>query len=216
MSTKDRILEASSELFGRQGYVGTGIKAILTASNAPYASLYHFFPGGKEELGAAAIRTAGDGYRRLVEAVYNDTADPVTATRDFFDGAAALLEVSDFADACPIATVALEIASSSEVMRQAAAEAFDSWLVVLENCLVGAGLASARARELAITAFCAIEGAFILSRTTRTVEPMRIARELVATAITESLVAQKKRSAKDAARRNQRRASKATGSKPKR
>ena len=37
--TRDRILESSGELFRRQGYAGTGIKAILTASDAPYGSL---------------------------------------------------------------------------------------------------------------------------------------------------------------------------------
>ena len=64
--TRERILDSSGELFRRQGYAGTGIKAILTASDAPYGSLYHFFPGGKEELGAAALRQGGLTYLRLV------------------------------------------------------------------------------------------------------------------------------------------------------
>ena len=52
--TRERIVTASAELFRHRGYAGTGLKAILTASRAPYGSLYHFFPGGKEELGVAA------------------------------------------------------------------------------------------------------------------------------------------------------------------
>ena len=35
----------------------------------------------------------------------------VDATRSFFEGAAAMIEATDYADACPIATVALEVAS---------------------------------------------------------------------------------------------------------
>ncbi|MDP9464499.1 MAG: TetR/AcrR family transcriptional regulator, partial [Actinomycetota bacterium] len=46
---------------------------------------------------------------------------------------------------------------------------------VLAYQLVRAGITAPRARELAIELFCAIEGAFLLSRTTRSAEPIRIA-----------------------------------------
>lgn len=174
-TSKDRILEASGELFRRHGYAGTGIKAILTASDTPYGSLYHFFPGGKEELGVEALRTGGVMYRELVEMIYAPDVDVVTATRNFAEGAAAILEATDYQDACPIATVALEIASTNEPMRMAAAAAFDSWLVVLEQRLFEAGITKPRAHEIAIELFCLIEGAFLLSRTTRDTTPMAVA-----------------------------------------
>ena len=55
-TTRERIVESSAELFRRQGYTATGVKQIVTAAQAPFGSLYHFFPGGKEQLGAEAIR----------------------------------------------------------------------------------------------------------------------------------------------------------------
>jgi len=172
--TRQRILEASSDLFGRQGYSGTGLKAILAASEAPYGSLYHFFPGGKEQLGVAALQASGQVYLRMVEAIFGDGIDVVDATESFFEGAAAVVEMSGFADACPIATVALEVASLSEALRAAAAEAFESWLTVLQERFVASGVEPRRAREVAVELFCAIEGAFLLSRTTRSVEPILI------------------------------------------
>jgi AcrR family transcriptional regulator len=51
--TKERLLKAGAQLFGRQGLAGTGIKQILAEAGAPFSSLYHHFPGGKEELAAA-------------------------------------------------------------------------------------------------------------------------------------------------------------------
>ena len=57
--TRERILETSGELFRRQGYMGTGVKQIVEEAGAPFGSLYHFFPGGKEELGAETIRRSG-------------------------------------------------------------------------------------------------------------------------------------------------------------
>jgi AcrR family transcriptional regulator len=173
--TRDRILTAASELFRRHGYAATGLKAILSAGDAPYGSLYHFFPGGKEELGVAVLEAGGVTYRELVESIFTPDADVAEATGDFFEGAAELVEATQFADACPIATIALEVASANEPMRQAAAAAFDSWLAVLAYRLVRAGIPAPRARELAIQMFCAIEGAFLLSRTTRSAEPIRIA-----------------------------------------
>src|SRR3954468_23403589 len=170
--TRERIVEASSELFSRGGYAGTGLKAILSASHAPFGSLYHFFPGGKEELGATAIRSGGATYRELVELFFPADADLVEATRAFFDAAAETLRITNYADACPIATIALETASSSEPMRIAAAEVFESWLAALELRFTRAGLSTAVARELAVELFCAIEGAFLLSRATRTTEAM--------------------------------------------
>ena len=58
-ATRDRIVDASAELMRRQGYAATGVKQIVTAAQAPFGSLYHHFPGGKEQLGAEAIRTSG-------------------------------------------------------------------------------------------------------------------------------------------------------------
>src|SRR5687767_7269765 len=99
-------------LMRRNGYTGTGLKQIAGESGAPFGSLYHFFPGGKKELTAAALRSAGLAYQRLVEGVIDAAGDLVAGVQDAFAGAAALLEATDYADACPIETVALEVAST--------------------------------------------------------------------------------------------------------
>ena len=115
--TRDRIVETSAELFRRQGYSATGVKQIVTAAQAPFGSLYHFFPGGKEQLGAEAIRLSGEMYELLIPAVFDPAPDLVTGVRTFFAGAAEHLRETDYADACPIATVALEVSSTSETLR---------------------------------------------------------------------------------------------------
>ena len=173
--TRTRLLEASAELFRRHGYAGTGVKAILTAADAPYGSLYHFFPGGKEELGVAALDAGGSFFRLLVESIYPEGCDVVEATRSFFEGAAAVVLMTDYADACPVATVALEVANTSEPMRAAAGHAFDSWVVAPRQRFREAGIASVRADELATELLCLVEGAFLLARTKRSTDPIAIA-----------------------------------------
>jgi AcrR family transcriptional regulator len=177
-NTRQRIVDAGAELFRRQGYPATGVKQIVAEAQAPFGSMYHFFPGGKEELGAAAIRQSGALYGLLIPAVIDPAPDLVTGVRNFFAGAAQHLIDTDYEDACPIATVALEVSSSSETMRQACAEVFESW--------IEAG--SARMpRELVIGMLAALEGAFVLARALRTTEPLEIAGELVAAAVESAL-----------------------------
>jgi AcrR family transcriptional regulator len=187
--TRERILAASGELMRRQGYAGTGIKAILQASGVPYGSLYHHFPGGKEEVGTATIRQGGQVYLALVEAYMTPEADLPTAVRAFFDDAAEFVASTDYVDACPVATIAGEIASTSEPMRQAAADAFISWTDLMESRLMDAGVTRKRAHEVAVELFCLIEGAFLLARTTRDVTSLRItartAQSLVRTALSD-------------------------------
>ena len=173
--TRERLLDAARELFRQRGYAATGVKAILEAADAPYGSLYHHFPGGKEELGAAAVGAQGDAYRQLVESYFADDADLVATTAAFFDEGAAILESTAFADLCPVATVAGEVAGTSEPMRLAASEAFASWMRVLTDRAISAGIDPPRADALATELFCLVEGALLLGRVLRDGDPVRIA-----------------------------------------
>src|SRR2546428_3762910 len=112
--TRDRIVDSTAELFRRQGYTGTGVKQVVAEASAPFGSLYHFFPGGKEQLGEEVIRWSGQMYLQLFVTVAGDAPDVATAVERFFDGAAATLRETGSADACPIATVALDVATTSE------------------------------------------------------------------------------------------------------
>ena len=173
--TRDRILDSGGEFFRRQGYAGTGVKQIVEAAGAPLASLYHFFPGGKEQLGAEVILRSGAIYQQLIGAIFDPASDVVMAVGNFFRGAAETLRQTDYADACPIATIALEVASSSEPLREATAEVFESWIAEAAQRFRAAGISTRKARELAIYMIAALEGAFVLSRAMRSTEPVKIA-----------------------------------------
>ena len=185
--TRERILETTAELFRRQGYTGTGLKQIVAEANAPFGSIYHFFPGGKEHLGAETIRSSGAMYLELFEAIVDPAPDLVTGIGDFFAGAAATLEETGYADACPIATVALEVASTNEPLREATADVFESWIQGAAGRFEAAGIGAARARELAILIIAALEGAFVLSRAMRTPAPVHVAGAVVTDAVRAAL-----------------------------
>jgi AcrR family transcriptional regulator len=187
--TRERILTATAELFRRQGYHGTSVKQVTEAAGAPFGSLYHFFPGGKEELGDAVLRSSGQAYLELFEMIYGAAAGPAEAITDFFDGAAAVLEETGYLDACPIGTVALEVASTNDRLRRATADVFESWVAAASRRLEAAGADGPWARELAVTLVAAIEGGFMLSRAAQSPEPMRVAGRSMR-ALVEAAVAQ--------------------------
>jgi len=185
--TRERIIDASAELLRRQGYAATGVKQIVAAAKAPFGSIYHHFPGGKEELGAAAIRRSGALYELLIPAVFDSAPDLVSAVRLFFAGAAAHLEDSEYEDACPIATVALEVSSTSDTMREACADVFESWIAAGLPRFGAEGLDEATSRELVIGMIAALEGAFVLARATQSTEALHVAGELAAQATQPAL-----------------------------
>ena len=178
--TRERIAEAAAALFRRDGYAATGLKRISARSGAPFGSIYHFFPGGKQALAEHAIRTAGVAYGEHVSALLDSVADPVESLRHAFEAAASDLAGNDYADACPIATLALEVASSDETLRAASADVFTGW-VDDGSAWFGRFVDDpATARWLAQSMIMLLEGAFLLSRTHRDPEPLRAAGRAIA------------------------------------
>jgi AcrR family transcriptional regulator len=178
--TRERILDSSGELFRRQGFMGTGVKQIVEQAGAPFGSLYHFFPGGKDQLGAETIRRSGALYALLLGEFIGPDVELVEGVRAFFAGAAETLRETDYADACPIATVALEVSSTNEELRSACADVFESWIAGGVDRFAAEGIERGRARELVIAMLAALEGAFVLSRALRSTEPVEVAGAAVA------------------------------------
>ncbi|HEX3910020.1 MAG TPA: TetR/AcrR family transcriptional regulator [Solirubrobacteraceae bacterium] len=193
--TKERIVQRSAELFRRQGFAGTGVKQIVAEAGAPFGSLYHFFPGGKEQLGEEVIRSSGAIYGQLIDAFFQPGQDPVAATRNFFAAAALNVRESDYADACPIATVALEVSSTNEPMRRACADVFESWVEGAATRLSECGLSRKRSRALAFEMIAALEGAFVLARALRSTEPIEVAGAAATASVREAVSKQRKRRA---------------------
>ncbi|HUH01055.1 MAG TPA: TetR/AcrR family transcriptional regulator [Kofleriaceae bacterium] len=170
--TRQRMIEATASLLQSQGYAGTGVAQIIDEAGAPRGSLYFHFPGGKEELAAAAVRQSGAEWRVAI-------MEAVGAARDLPAGirAACKLLADDLADSgfehgCPVATVALEAAPRSDVLHQACAEVYAAWQEIIEARLRALGLPAARAARLATSTLAMIEGAVLLCKAQRSTRPL--------------------------------------------
>ncbi len=171
--TRGRMVDTTARLLTTQGYHGTGLGQVLAEARAPKGSMYFHFPGGKEELAAEAVRRAAAEWRAAIAAVVDAAPSPLESIRAVCEMLAVRLESSAFLDGCPVSTVALEAAPTSQAIHEACAEAFMTWQLVIEDKLRAAGVPVARAERLATTLLAAIEGAMVLAKAARSGEPLR-------------------------------------------
>jgi TetR/AcrR family transcriptional regulator, lmrAB and yxaGH operons repressor len=177
--SKGKTLAAAVRLLRQQGFHGTALHDILAAAGTPRGSLYFHFPGGKEEIGEAALTLAAEAARRAI-AHLGETAENAEAfvTR-IARGMAAELEGSGFKEGCPIATTALETAAQSEVLGAAARTAFKAWEREIGRGLLRFGISADDADLVATLVLSQFEGALLLARTYKSLEPMRRAEQAV-------------------------------------
>jgi TetR/AcrR family transcriptional repressor of lmrAB and yxaGH operons len=162
--TRERLLRAGEQLFRTQGYAGTGLKQLTQTADAPWGSLYHFFPEGKAQLGAEVLHYAGQLYGAGWHGVFKRYPNPGEAIEKVFLAEITTLTRSDYRDGCPITSVTMDVASTSEALRAACADAFGGWLAQIETGLRAAGAPEDAAKALAGFVLSALEGAIVLSR----------------------------------------------------
>jgi AcrR family transcriptional regulator len=160
-------------LIRERGAQPTAIADVLEHSGAPRGSAYHYFPGGRTQLLCEAIDYAGEYVAAKI--------DKAETGIDALDGLIAYyrkqLLRSDYRAGCPVVAVTVEAGDpakqeqSSPVIERAAA-AFTRWTDLIAQRLVADGVAAKRADELAMLSTTAIEGAIIVARASRDLQPL--------------------------------------------
>jgi len=173
-ATRGKMIAATASLLQKQGYHATGLAQILAESGAPRGSLYFHFPGGKEELACAAIVASGDAWRERIAAVVEHAKDAGAAIEACCDALATMLVESDYEVGCPVATVALEAAATSEAVRQTCTEHYGSWRRIVAGRLRAEGMSTAQADKQATFVLAAVEGALLLARVERDPSALRV------------------------------------------
>lgn len=80
LATRDRLIEAARDLFGRHGYDGTSIEAILRAAGIQRGALYHHFDSKRAVFDAVLDRVIADLAERVAVAA-RAAPDPAASLR---------------------------------------------------------------------------------------------------------------------------------------
>jgi len=176
--SRDKMIRATIALLSERGYAGTSFGDVMTKSGAPRGSIYHHFPGGKQQLVAEAVTRYAEGLaNRLRAAVQRGRS--LDAVGLFVDSVRSGLRASDFAQGCPVAAVVLDVTPSESVLLDLSAQAFASWRQILQTTFQRDGVDAPRARRLSAFVVAAVEGALVLSRAERSLTPVNeVAHEL--------------------------------------
>jgi TetR/AcrR family transcriptional repressor of lmrAB and yxaGH operons len=161
-ASKIRIIRATLDLLSQSGLSGVGINQVVAASTAPKGSIYHFFPGGKLELAAVALKEAEQCEGQWFREIFHQHESIAKKVDLLFADAAKLLEASEFMKGCPVAAVALDLDRDSERLRAVCRSIFAIW-----RDIIAAGLEEvpdAERLEVAELILGTLEGALILSR----------------------------------------------------
>lgn len=167
-----------------RGVHGTSFADVLERSGAPRGSVYHHFKRGKSEIAEEALAWAGELLIADAAAMLREH-DPVTAVGLFGEQWADLLRSTDFAAGCSIVAGAVD--GSHEPAAQAVAgKVFADWERGIADALEQHGIPGARSASLSTLLIASFEGAVVLSRAQRSLEPLRrVTRELKAVVAAE-------------------------------
>lgn len=162
--TRERLVSTAARLFRERGVSGTGLLTVLEAAAAPRGSLYHHFPGGKEQLVVEALRFEAARVTRELTTLAASGCDEASALRAFADALARSLETSGFRLGCPVSTAALELSADAPAVREVCATTYAAWQALIAEHLQSVGYDTGAACARAEVVLAAFEGAMLLAR----------------------------------------------------
>lgn len=176
-TTRDKLIAAMSSSLRARGFGSTAMKDLLATSGISSGSMYHFFPGGKEELAAAAIRDVGLDAAERIRKVFTASTSVAEGVRRIFDALIADLEQAEFAKGCPIGVPATEAVGLSADIQAACQEVFGAWVKAYADALIHEGWAEAEATSMGTAIVTTYEGSVTIARALRSTEAVARARD---------------------------------------
>jgi TetR/AcrR family transcriptional repressor of lmrAB and yxaGH operons len=169
--TKTRLIQTTAELIRRKGYFGTGVTEILRLSGVPKGSLYHHFPHGKDELVKESLIYSAKNFQTEMTEVTQNCSNHKEKFSAIINHYIDVLEQSDYVRSCPIATVALEIATEQDELSQVCNNIFTNLTRHLSTYFTESNKEEALYKgEVALSL---IEGGLLLAKVKRNTSPLK-------------------------------------------
>jgi TetR/AcrR family transcriptional repressor of lmrAB and yxaGH operons len=168
--TREDVIPEIRDVFRRLGYDGTSLTAISEATGLGRASLYHHFPGGKDEMVGAAlddVEVMMDG--QVIAELRRNDRPPAKRLKAMMDQLTLFHEGGRAACLCGV------LALTAPALRPRVRTIFGRWLDALADLAHEAGRSRSRARAAAEEALARIEGALILAAAQGNTKPFQSA-----------------------------------------
>jgi TetR/AcrR family transcriptional regulator, transcriptional repressor for nem operon len=177
-ATRERILQAATDLIAAHGVAGTGTEDVRKAAGISGSQLYHYFDSKQSLIRAVITRQAEAPPvpgRPIMGAL-----DTFEALQAWADAAVEHREQLNGRGECTLGTLAGELNTADEQSREDLSQGFLRWQSLLHE-----GLQAMRTRgdlkpdadleELSLALLAALQGGNLLSQTLRNAAPLRAA-----------------------------------------
>ena len=169
LASKDEIIDRLFTVFRDRGFEGASLADLSRATGLGKSSLYHYFPGGKEQMAEAVL----DRARALIDNAIVEVAQApeplkvrtrkiVAALEQLYAGGRTLCVLGQLATA----TIGTDA-------RHDLREAFTHWIGAIARLAAESGMSAGRARQFAEDWVARLQGALILQSATGDTGPFK-------------------------------------------
>lgn len=158
--SREAIVVLLMELFRRNGFEGVSMADVAKATGIGKSSLYHHFPGGKDEMAAAVMEAVGAWVAENLVAPLTAPGSRAARIDAMLANVAALYDGGD--KPCIIAS--MMVGAEAGPVLPAIRAAIAAWLDALQRALEDTGASRPVAREAARDAVARIQGSLLLCR----------------------------------------------------
>ncbi|HEX7964837.1 MAG TPA: TetR/AcrR family transcriptional regulator [Gammaproteobacteria bacterium] len=166
---KSEVVDRVMAVFRERGFEGATLARIAEATGLGKASLYHYFPGGKEDMGNVVLDVTESWMQEHVLGPLGEETPPRQRIGRMLKSLDALYDGGNAA--CLLGT--LTVGDSRTLFRKRLQRIFDAWIDALAGALRDAGSDRRAARERAEDTVARIEGALILAQARGDTGPFR-------------------------------------------
>ncbi len=159
--SRETHLPALFQLFREQGYDGVSLANIAKATGLGKASLYHHFPGGKDEMVLATLGYAGDWLEQnVLQPLRQDDGEVQELLQGMCDRLSQLYD--EGRQPCILGT--MTFGPVRDDLHEAVKQGLVEFIEAIALALVKAGVDEALAKERGEDALMAIQGSLLIAR----------------------------------------------------
>lgn len=157
---RGEVIDRLTDAFRANGYEGASLSTLSSASGLKRASLYHHFPGGKEEMAQAVLTAAAERFDREILAPLREPGPSSDRLARMVEGLRSFYDDGD--KACLLAL--MSVGEAHSLFSAPVRNGLDRWIIALAGLLEEAGMTPDRARTRAEDEVASVQGALVLAR----------------------------------------------------
>ena len=152
----------------QRGMSAVNLIEVARAVDAPRGSIYHYFPGGRDQLLHEALALASQSGLRMIEKAARAAATPQGFIRSLFAAGARQINNADFSGGCPVGAAVLSSETENAAFQHALQQSFAQWEAAIAQSFTALGVVpKSHTKKLAHCALIAYEGALVCAKGAR-------------------------------------------------